>query len=214
MHAGEVRAQDGAALPASVVPPLDVRLGGEPLRLLAEAHLVMNKPAGVVTALRDTRHATAYELLHDAPLTAELRPVGRLDLDTTGLLIWSTEGALIQRLTHPKRAVPRTYEAALARPFREPPAGPLVLDDGHEASIAALTAIERDTCHPSLLPAPAATCWARIVLTGGAYHEVRRIFAALDSHVLSLCRTTYGHLELPRDLPPGGWRLVEPAAIW
>ena len=93
--------------------------------------VALNKPLGCVTALRDPRHPTAYELLRGAPLFGELRPVGRLDLDTSGLLIWSTDGTEIQRLTHPKRAVPRTYQAALAGPFAPLPAK-LVLDDGHE----------------------------------------------------------------------------------
>ncbi len=210
-----VSAQDGAPLSdrVMVTAPVDLLFDGDPLRLYDRVDVVLHKPAGVITALRDARHHTAYALLEHAPLAAELRPVGRLDLDTTGLLVWTTDGASVQRLTHPKRAVPRAYEAALARPFRSPPPGPLVLDDGHEASIAELTEIDRDACHPALLPAAEATCWARIVLTGGAYHEVRRIFAALGSHVLSLCRTRYGKLELPRDLAPGAWRLIgEP--IW
>ena len=63
----------------------------------------------------DARQPVAYALLRGAPLHAELRPVGRLDLDTTGLLIWTTDGQWLHRLTHPRRAVPRTYQAALAR---------------------------------------------------------------------------------------------------
>jgi 16S rRNA pseudouridine516 synthase len=210
---GRVRATDGSAMSGDVAPPLDVVVDDRVVRLYEQAHVLLHKPAGVVTALRDARHATAYALLRDAPLAGELRPVGRLDLDTTGLLLWSTDGAVIQRLTHPKRAVPRTYEAALARPYRERPPGPLVLDDGHEAAIAALEPIDRASCHPALLPAGDATCWARIVLTGGAYHEVRRIFAALGSHVLALCRTSYGRLELPRDLPAGAWRPIDAASV-
>lgn len=160
-----------------------------------------------MTALRDARHPTAYALLRAAPLFPELRPVGRLDLDTSGLLYWTTDGPEVQRLAHPRRAVPRTYEAALARPFRAPPSD-LVLADGHRPRIAALEPLERGAEHPSLAVPPEASALARITIVGGAYHEVRRIFAALGSHVLALCRTGFGRLSLPVDLGPGDYRLL------
>ena len=161
-----------------------------------------------MTALRDARHPTAYALLRDAPLHAELRPVGRLDIDTSGLLLWTTDGAEIQRLTHPKRAVPRTYQAALARAPGPLPAD-LVLDDGlspaHRARSCRWRAPMRTRASPS---PPRHAALASITITGGAYHEVRRIFAALGSHVLALCRVRFGDIELPRDLAAGEYRLL------
>jgi 16S rRNA pseudouridine516 synthase len=187
--------------------PLEVIVDDEELPLHDRVTLALNKPLGCVTALRDPRHPTAYELLREAPLFGELRPVGRLDLDTSGLLIWSTDGTEIQRLTHPKRAVPRTYQAALAGPFAPLPAK-LVLDDGHEPKISTLETLPRDAAHPSL-EVPAETgALATITIIGGAYHEVRRIFAALGSHVLGLCRVSFGEVALPRDLAPGEYRLL------
>src|SRR5262249_8908257 len=153
----------------------------------------------------DARHPTAYARLCDAPLFDELRPVGRLDLDTTGLLIWTTSGAWLQRLTHPKRKLPRSYHAALARPFGDPRTG-LALKDGHQPHIVELKAIREPQAHPSLLRSPDAACFATITIVGGAYHEVRRIFAALGSHVVALSRVGYGRLTLPSDLPAGAWR--------
>src|SRR4051812_21651280 len=97
--------------------PLSVLVDDEELPLHDHVTPALNKPLRCVTALRGPPHPTAYELLTEAPLFGELRPVGRLDLDTSGLLIWSTDGTEIQRLTHPKRAVPRTYQAALAVAF-------------------------------------------------------------------------------------------------
>jgi 16S rRNA pseudouridine516 synthase len=187
--------------------PLDVVIDDAPARLHDVVDLLLHKPVGCVTALRDARHATAYALLRGAPLYAELRPVGRLDLDTSGLLLWTTDGAWLQRLTHPKRAVPRTYQAALARPFRAAPAA-LVLDDGHRPAIDSVDTLARADAHPALSIPPDATTFATITITGGAYHEVRRIFAALDSHVLALCRIGFGALRLPRDLGPGSHRLI------
>ena len=187
--------------------PLTVTVDDQPIALHDSARVLLNKPLGCVTALRDPRHPTAYALLREAPLHAELRPVGRLDVDTSGLLLWTTDGAEIQRLTHPKRAVPRTYQAALASEYQPLPAD-LVLDDGHRPHIAALEPLARADAHPSLDVPAEARLLASITVTGGAYHEVRRIFAALGSHVLGLCRVRFGAHELPHDLAPGEFRLL------
>lgn len=192
---------------AAAEQPVEVAIDDDRQLLYEDARLIQNKPVGCVTALRDTRHPTAYALLHGAPLWGELRAVGRLDLETSGLLIWTTDGAEIQRLTHPKRAVPRTYQAALAGPFSPlPPA--LVLDDGHQPQVSRLAELAREAAHPSLQVPPETAALASITVVGGAYHEVRRIFAALGSHVLGLCRTRFGEHELPRDLAPGDYRLL------
>lgn len=204
--AGEPLGAGRAEIAADALP-LDVTVDGEPVRLWDAFHLAQHKPVGCVTALADPRHPTAYALLRGAPLHAELRPVGRLDLDTSGLLLWTTEGAFLQRLTHPKRAVPRTYQAALARPYRPPPAA-FTLEDGHRPSIAELTPLDEGALHPALARPAGAAAYAGITVTGGAYHEVRRIFAALGSHVLALCRVGYGRLRLPVELPPGAYRPI------
>lgn len=193
--------------------PMTIRVAGRDVALHDTAHVLLNKPAGCVTALRDTRHPVAYNLLRGAPLFAELRAIGRLDIETTGLLLWTTDSASLQWLTHPRRRVPRTYQAALARPFAAPH-GPLTLDDGHRPEIAELTAVDERSLHPSLTRPEGAAVYATITIVGGAYHEVRRIFAALGSHVLALCRVRFGHLDLPVDLPVGGFRPVEIDDVW
>ena len=203
---GQVVTNPRHPLAASALP-LVVTVDGVEQRLYDCVRIVMNKPLGCVTALRDARHPTAYELLREAPLHAELRAVGRLDLDTTGLLLWTNDGAEIQRLTHPKRAVPRIYQAALASPFAPlPPA--LQLDDGYEPNVLELREIPAADAHPSLTMPPETALLAAITIGGGAYHEVRRIFAALGSHVLGLCRVQFGSLALPLDLQPGGYRII------
>jgi 16S rRNA pseudouridine516 synthase len=213
---GRVRSPAGAALDpraeVDAAPPLELLVDDGRLRLVDRVDLMMNKPLGCVTALRDARHPTAYALLRDAPLHAELRPVGRLDLDSSGLLLWTTDGPWLQRLTHPKRALPRTYQAALARPFQPAPPD-LVLDDGHRPRIEALASLPPAEAHPALARPAAAADLATITIVGGAYHEVRRIFAALDSHVLALCRVGFGRLTLPADLPAGGYRLIAPDEV-
>lgn len=200
--AGDPRAEVDAT-----ARPLPATIDDQTVVLYDVARVLLNKPIGCVTALRDPRHPTAYALLRAAPLHAELRPVGRLDRETSGLLLWTTDGAEIQRLTHPKRAVPRTYQAALAQEHRPLPPD-LVLDDGHRPRVDALVALPRGEAHPSLDIPPDTRALASITITGGAYHEVRRIFAALGSHVLGLCRVRFGDVDLPPDLGPGGYRLL------
>jgi 16S rRNA pseudouridine516 synthase len=206
-RARRVTTPEGAPLtdPALQVTPAElprtVCVDERPHALFVRYHLLQHKPVGVVTALRDDRHPTAYELVKQAPLGRDLRAVGRLDLDTSGLLLWTTEGPLLHRLTHPRYAVPRTYQAALAGPWTPPPPD-LTLDDGHRPEISALRPLAPAEVHPGL-HVPAGATLAAITIVGGKFHEVRRIFAALGTEVLGLCRVQYGPLELPRDLPPG-----------
>jgi len=187
--------------------PTQITIRGQDVVLHDSFHLVLNKPAGCVTALSDPTHETAARYIQDAPLFSELRPAGRLDLDTTGLLLWTTDGTWLHRLTHPRAALPRTYHAALARPFQTPQPD-LVLRDGHRPDIRGVRLLDTGEVHPSLIKPAGVNIFASITIVGGAYHEVRRIFAALGSHVSSLCRVAFGDLDLPRDLPPGQWRQV------
>jgi 16S rRNA pseudouridine516 synthase len=187
--------------------PCCISLGRQSVTLYDAFHLLLNKPAGCVTALADPTHDTAATCIQGAPLFPELRPVGRLDLDTTGLLLWTTDGTWLHQLTHPRSAVQRTYHAALDRPFAPSPEQ-LVLRDGHRPTILALRPLQASDAHPSLLKPASASIFATITIAGGAYHEIRRIFAALGSHVASLCRVSFGDFELPRDLELGQWRPV------
>ena len=215
---GEARrllARETDALPREVPPealPLRVTIAGRALVLRDASQVLLHKPAGCVTALSDPRYPTAASYVAGAPLAAELRPVGRLDLDTTGLLLWTTDGDWLHRLTHPRTALPRCYHAALAR-AHQPLPGDLVLRDGHRPRILELRPLAASETHPALCQPADAAAFAAITIAGGAYHEVRRIFAALDSHVLALCRVSFGALTLPRALTAGAWRLIEQAEV-
>jgi 16S rRNA pseudouridine516 synthase len=209
---GQILADPRVEVDAAALPFV-VRVDGRDVTLHDTAHVLLHKPVGYVTALADPIHPVASSPLQDAPLAGELRALGRLDLDTSGLLLWTTDGAWLQRLTHPKRRVPRTYQAALARPFT-PPTGTLVLHDGHRPQIEALAVEEPDRLHPALARPADAQAFATITIVGGAYHEVRRIFAALDSHVVALCRVAFGDLALPADLPPGQWQAIAIERVW
>ncbi len=211
-------ASEPGKLPSKVAPeslPFNAEIGGTTVCLRDSYDLMLNKPAGCVTALSDPLHATVATFVEEAPLVAELRPVGRLDLDTTGLLLWTTDGTWLHHLTHPRSAIPRCYHVALARPFQPLPSD-LVLRDGHRPKVLDLRQQEEGEMHPSLVRSAQATTFASVTIAGGAYHEVRRIFAALGSHVLSLCRVSFGALSLPAELAAGAWlsitkESVEPA---
>lgn len=210
---GEIWREGKMALEADALP-LEVVIEGERVWLREHVHLMQHKPLGVVSSRADPRHQTAWSLLAGAPMHAELKAVGRLDLDATGLLLWTTDTPRIHALTHPKRGVARTYQVALAREW-QPPARDeqgricLHLADGTRPRIVTLDALPELERHPALAPPPGTQELASVTLLDGAYHEVKRIFAALGSHVLRLSRVAHAGLELPRELEPGAWRLLD-----
>ena len=95
-----------------------------------------------------------------------------------------------------------------------PPTGTLVLHDGHRPEIDALTVMDVANVHPTLARPADAQVYATITIVGGAYHEVRRIFAALGSHVLALSRVGFGDVVLPADLAPGQWQAIAIERVW
>lgn len=215
LRAGRVTRPDGEVLRdprldlGAQALPHEILIDDERATLVDSHHVIQHKPVGVVTALRDAMHETAAQLLRDQPLHAELRAVGRLDRDCSGLLIWTTDGTLVHKLSHPRYAVPREYHVALARPFTERPEK-LVLDDGHEPRIVELKPLPREQLHPALVFDDEATAFAAITLIGGRFHEVKRIFSALDSHVVGLARVRYGNATLPADLEAGACLAFDP----
>ena len=118
------------------------------------------------------------------------------------MLLWTTEGPLLHRMTHPRYAVPRVYQAALRGSWQQPPPG-FALDDGHVPEIAEMKPLAREEAHPGLDVPTGTTTLASITIIGGKFHEVRRIFAGLGSEVLGLCRVAYGPLTLPTTLAAG-----------
>jgi 16S rRNA pseudouridine516 synthase len=198
LRSGSVATLDGQPLHEGAEPisadllPLELSVAGVLTRLREHVHLMQHKPVGVVSSRDDPRHPTAWGLLEGAPMHAELRAVGRLDLDAAGLLLWTTDTPRVHALTHPKREVPRTYHVALARAWSpmQGGLGELVLADGTAPRIVELGGLEEGERHPALELPQGTVALARVTLLDGAYHEVKRIFAALDSHVLRLARVS------------------------
>ncbi len=193
------------AVDASLSARMTVR--GKPLDPPpGSATLMLHKPLGVTCSHKEAG-ALVYDLLPDRWRRRDpaISTIGRLDKDTSGLLLLTDDGALLHRVISPKRHVPKQYEAVLDRPLK-----------GDEAAIFAAGGLLLDGDHKPLLPAAMAPLddrRARLTLTEGRYHQVRRMFAAVGNHVVALHRDRIGALDLPDDLKPGEWRLMDAAAI-
>ena len=181
----------------------DVRIDREPLDPPQGQLLMLHKPVGHTCSTRDPGRVV-YDLL--PPRFRLRRPalstVGRLDRDTSGLLLLTDDGALLHRIISPKSNVPKTYEADLAEPLR-----------GDEAELFASGTLVLESEATPLLPAELEDLGdrrVRLTIREGRYHQVRRMFAAAGNHVQALHRTHVGALELG-DLPSGEWRALDAA---
>lgn len=196
IRAGRVRV-DGEVVtdPARDVPggeAVDVRVDGRPVRPQETEVWLVNKPEGVVSTAKEPGGRPAVVELVDSP--ARLYPVGRLDADSTGLILLTNDGALANRLTHPRYEVPKTYRVKLARPIGDAEIGALRrgvrLDDGPTAP-AEVSRLGRDEIE--------------IVLREGRNRQVRRMAEAVGNRVVALRRVRLGSLRLGR-LAPGAAR--------
>lgn len=183
----------------------DLRFDGEPLDPAPGMVLMMNKPAGF-TCSRADQGRLVYELLPPRFLqrSPPLSTVGRLDADTTGLLLFTDDGKLLHRLISPKSSTEKTYEATLARPLK-----------GHEAELFASGDLMLRGEEKPLLPARLEITGersARLTITEGRYHQARRMFAAAGNHVEALHRARFGALDLGK-LGQGNWRLLSEQEI-
>jgi 16S rRNA pseudouridine516 synthase len=170
----------------------------------AKAYLMLHKPAGYECSQRPSAWPSIYTLL-PAPLrqrpnkgsTPGVQAIGRLDQDTTGMLLMSDDGIFIHRMSSPKHHVPKIYEVVCAEPVTPPQLQQLlagvVLDDDPKPVRAAAC----EATGPQAL---------RLTLTEGKYHQVKRMLAAVGNRVVGLHRSRIGPLELPPDLAPGQWR--------
>ncbi|MCW1887074.1 pseudouridine synthase [Luteolibacter flavescens] len=202
LRKGVVTDTEGRVLGSRDFPPhAEILFKGEPLDPPAPLTLMFHKPAGY-TCSTDDPGDTIYDLL---PVRYALRnpvlsPVGRLDKDTTGLLLMTDDGQLLHRLISPKHHVPKTYHVTLDRPI-----------EGHEAALFASGELVLRGEDKPLLPATMEALGekeARITLEEGRYHQVRRMFAAAGNHVVELKRVSIGGLALPDDLEEGEWRTL------
>jgi 16S rRNA pseudouridine516 synthase len=203
---GRVTDAEGEVLYAD--DPVDhdnIRVDGEPLDPPPGLILLLHKPVGYTCSTKDPGRII-YDLLPPrfrlrSPL---LSPVGRLDRDTSGLLLMTDDGALLHRIVSPKSKLPKVYEATLAQDLR-----------GDESAVFASGTLMLETEQTPLAPAGLEVLGprhARLTLTEGRYHQVRRMFAAVGNHVEALHRSRVGGLELG-NLPAGQWRQLDDADL-
>jgi len=177
-----------------------IYIDGEPLDPPVGLVLMMNKPLGATCSRKD-QGRVVYDLLPPRYRVRDpsLSTVGRLDRDTSGLLLFTDDGALLHRIISPRAEVTKVYEATLAQDLR-----------GDEAELFASGTLMLESETTPLAPARLeviAPRLARLTVTEGRYHQVRRMFAATGNHVDALQRIAVGALQLD-ELPAGEWRML------
>ncbi len=173
---------------------------GEPLVYMKYVWIMMNKPQGVISATEDAKgQKTVIDLLPERLQKQGLFPCGRLDGDTTGLILLTNEGELAHRLLSPKRHVDKVYRYSSARRITEEEINRakegLILGDGYE-------------CLPAEIVADPEGCGGIITLREGKYHQIKRMFGAMDNRITSLCRVRFAEVELSPELGAGEWRYL------
>ena len=223
MSAGRVRVNGEVAseLGCKVDPARDrVTVDGVPVALGAGAsYLMLNKPAGVLTTMSDPYGRPCVADLVASARIPGLFPVGRLDMDTTGLLLFTTDGELGQRLLHPSHHVWKTYIAQVDGRVHDEELEPLrrgiELDDGPCAPARCRVLDNRSSAArraPASAGAPAGTTCVEVQLHEGRKNQVKRMLSRIGHPVIALHRPRFGALELG-DLALGAWRPLAPEEI-
>ena len=172
---------------------------GAPVEYKEFVYYMLHKPDGVISATEDYLHGTVLDLLEEEDRFFEPFPVGRLDKDTEGLLLLTTDGQLAHRLLKPENDVPKVYYAHIDGVVTEEDIAAfqkgVTLDDGYETKPGALTIIESSP-----------ESKIELTITEGKFHQVKRMFEAVDKTVVYLKRLSMGPLTLDEELPKGSYR--------
>lgn len=187
----------------AVTPDLPSRMeiDGKPLDPIAGLVMLLNKPLGMTCSHKEDG-ALVYDVLPERWRYRDpaISTIGRLDKQTSGLLLLTDDGDLLHRVISPKRQVEKVYRAKLARPL-----------NGTEGDLFASGHLMLEGEDKPLAPAQlevVSETEALLTVTEGRYHQVRRMFAATGNHVEELHRERMGGLTLPDDLAPGQWKLL------
>lgn len=205
IKAGRVRVEGAVAKAKDqkVPPEATVTVDGEPLGPTGPTWLMLHKPQGVVSATEDPREQTVLSLLPGQFRRRGLFPVGRLDKDTTGLLLLTDDGPLAHALLSPRRHVDKVYALEVAG----------TLDGDDVAAFAAgLTLADGYTCLPADLELTGPS-QGLVTLREGKYHQVKRMLASRGKPVVYLKRLGMGKLKLDPTLPAGAWRPLTPEEL-
>ena len=179
----------------------EIRFDGQVLEYEEFVYYMMNKPQGVISATEDSKHRTVLDLLDDIARTKEVFPVGRLDIDTHGLLLLTNDGQLAHALLSPKRHVDKTYLAQVKGIMTQEDvdafAKGIPLKD-FTCQSAKLELVSLDSVKNQSL--------VRVTIAEGKFHQVKRMVAYCGKEVVDLQRLTMGTLALDENLERGEWR--------
>ena len=194
-----VRAIKGSQLVDTERDGITVR--GAPVSMQEYVYIMLHKPQGVLSAARDPKAEVVLDLLPEELRRRGLFPAGRLDKNTTGLLLITDDGALAHRLLSPRHHVEKVYLATLREPVRQE----------YIAAFAAGMYLPEEGRHPAEQCMPAQLeilpgCRARVTLREGKYHQIKRMFRMAGNEVLGLQRERFGALALDESLRPGECR--------
>ena len=183
----------------------DIRVGGERIYYEEFVYFMLNKPAGVISATEDNMHETVIDLLEPADSVQDPHPVGRLDMDTEGLLILTNDGQLTHQLTSPKKQVDKEYYALIEgivteediKTFNE---GIVLIEEDEEYTTMPATleivSVDEDANESEI----------NVTIQEGKFHQVKRMFHAVGKEVLYLKRVRMNELKLDESLPLGEYR--------
>ncbi|KYF35079.1 Ribosomal small subunit pseudouridine synthase A [Streptococcus mitis] len=179
----------------------EIRFDGEVLEYEEFVYYMMNKPKGVISATEDPKHRTVLDLLDDLARSKEVFPVGRLDIDTHGLLLLTNDGKLAHTLLSPKRHVDKTYQAQVK--------GMMTREDVE--TFAEGIPLKDFTCQPAKLELVSIDTeknqsQIRVTIAEGKFHQIKRMLAYCGKEVMDLQRLTMGTLVLDENLERGEWR--------
>ncbi len=187
----------------SIADTASVQWSGMTVAPAGPRYFMLHKPAGYVCANRDSQHPTVFELLDEDDLDS-LQVAGRLDIDTTGLVLITDDGQWNHRVTSPKTRKAKIYRVQLAEPIDPSAAG--------QFAQGILLRSEKKRTRPAELEILSPHD-VRLTLHEGKYHQVKRMFAALNNHVAQLHRERIANIVLDEDLAPGEYRPLSAAEI-
>lgn len=183
---------------------LAFNVDGEDLRYHEKAYLVLHKPAGYECSQQPMHHPGIFSLLPPALIRRGVQCVGRLDQDTTGLLLLTDDGTFIHRITSPKKNFDKVYRVTCKHPLEDNLLNALM--DGvqlhDDAATVTARACQRLSSHI-----------LQLTIAEGKYHQVKRMIAAAGNRVEALHRVAIGGYALPEDLLPGSWRWLSPTDL-
>lgn len=186
-----------------VISDQEVSLDGSIINAYKHRYFMLNKPAGIVSVTKDANHPTAISLIYEHR-SEELQIAGRLDVDTTGLLLVTDDGKWNHRLTSPRSKCSKMYAVTLANP--------IVSDYSDRLANGVLLEGEKHRCLPATMEQIDSHCLT-LAIGEGKYHQVKRMFVALGNHVVKLHRFQVGDIVLDDDLAEGDYRALSDAEV-